>query len=82
MKSLREAARSPMARYKLEYLLTDVVHGYFQRVVGDTSGQTQRDRNRTGVSAHRGHLLGLGFSPDKLHGWATWLQEGKHAKRP
>ena len=77
MKSLREAARSPMARYKLEYLLTDVVHGYFRRwsaILRDKPREIATERASRLIA---GHLLGLGFSPDKLHGWATWLQKGK-----
>ena len=72
---LRDITQSPTATYELEYLLRDVGPGYFERwadVLRSEPGNIATEHASRFIA---GHLFGLNFSPDKLHGWITWLEK-------
>lgn len=70
---LRKVSRSQMVRYQFEYLLRGVGDGYLQRWSGILRDQPDKIKTEEASRLVAGHLLGLGFSPDKLHRWSTWL---------
>ena len=74
---LREITKSQTARYKLEYLLRDVSSGYFERWAAALRSEPDKIATEQASRVIAGHLFALGFSPDKLHKWGTWLEKGR-----
>lgn len=79
--SLREVHKSPMARYELEHLLKSIEPNYLGRwseaLVVTPVSEPGKLATEQASRILAGHLLGLGFSPDYLHQWATWLGRGQ-----
>jgi len=73
--TLRKVSESRMVRYQFEYLLRGVGDGYLQRWSGILRDKPDKIKIEEASRLVAGHLLGLGFSPDKLHRWSTWLQK-------
>ena len=76
-KALGEVSGSRMTMYELEYLLRGVAEAYLQRwscVLRSEPGKISTEQASRFIA---GHLLGLGFSLDKLHRWATWLEKAR-----
>ena len=71
--TLRKVSKSQMVRYQFEYLLRGVGDGYLQRWSEKLRDQPDKIKTEEASRLVAGHLLGLGFSPDKLHRWSTWL---------
>ena len=77
LNELQESPRNPIARHQLEHLLARITTEYLARwrqvLSSDPEALPPEAASRTLAS----HLLGLGFSPDYLHRWATWLAKGR-----
>lgn len=73
LSALRKKPADAVSRYQLEQLLAGIEADYLARwslVLADGAESLAPE------SASRflaGHLLGVGFSPDYLHRWTTWL---------
>ena len=74
---LREVHKSPIARYELEHLLRSVGPNYLGRWSEALVGEPGKLATEQASRSLAGHLLGLGFSADYLHRWATWLGQGQ-----
>lgn len=75
--SLKEMHKSPIARYELEHLLKSVRPNYLGRWSEALVSEPGKLATEQASRILAGHLLGLGFSPDYLHRWATWLGQGQ-----
>ena len=75
--SLQKAPANPVARHQLELLLESIGANYLARwssILATEAGALATEEASRSVA---GHLLGLGFSPEHLHRWATWLATNK-----
>ena len=70
---LQEAPSNPIARHQLDHLLADTTTDYLARWRRVLSSDPEALAPEAASRTLAGHLLGLGFSPDYLHRWATWL---------
>lgn len=77
LRKLQEAPASPIARHQLDQLLTDITTNYLAHWSQVLSSDPEALAPEAASRTLAGHLLGLGFSPDYLHRWATWLANRK-----
>lgn len=73
LKSLQESPGSVIARHQLDHLLADIATNYLARWSRILSAEPDALPPELASRVLAGHLLGLGFSPDHLHRWTTWL---------
>ncbi len=73
LRRLQKAPGNLIARHQLDQLLTGVTTGYLARWSRVLSSDPEALAPEAASRAVAGHLLGLGFSPDYLHRWVTWL---------
>jgi len=73
LRKLQESPRSPIARHQLDQLLTSITKDYLARWSRILSSDPNALAPEAASRTLAGHLLGLGFSSDYLHRWATWL---------
>jgi len=73
--ALRAATTDALARFKLEHLLEAIKPSYLQRWSDALAEQPGLVGTELASRLLAGHLLGLGFSPENLHRWATWLRD-------
>lgn len=73
---LEKKPENKIARHQLEYCLRNIEENYLKR--WKNALVSSKSESLTSEKASRllaGHLLGLGFSPDRLHQWVTWLMK-------
>lgn len=71
--SLAAGPKDALLGYKLEHLLDGVESGYLARWAKALAEDPEQLGTEAASRYLAGHLLGLGFSPEALHRWATWL---------
>ena len=71
------ATEPRIAKYQLDLLVEDAPTSYL------TNWHREFEKNPAAKPTENisrlvaGHLLGLGFSPEKLHRWSRWLEKGR-----
>ena len=78
LEELRKSPENRIARHQLDHLLTGIPPDYLARWRQILSDEPEKLAPEEASRVLAGHLLGLGFSPDHLHRWATWLLRGKN----
>jgi len=73
LRQLQESPGSLIARHQLDQLLTSITKDYLARWSRVLSSDPNALAPEAASGTLGGHLLGLGFSSDYLHRWATWL---------
>ena len=77
LRSLQQAPANRVARHQLEHLLGSIEANYLGRWSDILAVEAGALSTEGASRILAGHLLGLGFSPDHLHRWATWLTANK-----
>lgn len=75
--TLKSAPGNALGKYQLEHLLQTMRPNYLGRWSQALEGEPGRIGTEQASRLLAGHLLGLGFSPEALHRWATWLGKKK-----
>lgn len=70
---LQDNPADVVARHQLDFLLQGVETDYLQRWSAVPPGDIAALAPESISRLLAGHLLGMGFSPDYLHRWTTWL---------
>ena len=78
--TLKAASTDALARFKLEHLVDAIKPNYLERWSDALAEQPGRIGTELASRILAGHLLGLGFSPENLHRWTTWLRDQKAPK--
>ncbi len=73
--TLKAAPNDALGRFKLEHLLNTIKPNYLGRWSDALADEPGRIDTELASRLLAGHLLGLGFSPESLHRWATWLRD-------
>jgi len=66
-----------VAKHQLDFLLAGAETNYFERWDAADPREVAELGPESISRLLAGHLLGIGFSPDYLHRWATWLTTNK-----
>ena len=74
---LQRSPETPVAQHQLEHLLAEIAVGYLDRWSQVVSAEPEALAPEAASRTLAGHLLGLGFSPDHLHRWTTWLAKSR-----
>ena len=78
LRKLQESPRSPIARHQLDQLLSGITRDYLAHWSQVLSSEPEALAPEAASRTLAGHLLGLGFSPDYLHRWVTWLAKRRN----
>ena len=78
LEKLQNSPTNPVARHQLDHLLAGMAPDYLARWSQVLSAEHATLAPEEASRTLAGHLLGLGFGPDGLHRWTTWLSRGKN----
>ena len=78
LRKLQESPRSPIARHQPDDLLSGITTDYLAHWSQVLSSEPEALAPEEASRTLAGHLLGLGFSPDYLHRWVTWLAKRRN----
>lgn len=79
---LKKIHEDALGRHKLEHFIQTISPGYLRRwreAIADNPGAISPERASRVLA---GHLLGLGFSPERLHRWVWKLRSAGEVQSP